>query len=52
MRGTQGKPYVSPHWVTDAWSAFTDDRVVRAAVDAVGGDNAPDEVVKLSLIHI
>lgn len=49
MRGTQGKPYVSPHWVTDAWSAFTDDRVVRVAVDAVGGDNAPDEVVKGAL---
>ncbi len=49
MRGAQGKPYVSPHWVTAAWSDITDDRVVRVAVDAVGGDNAPDEVVKGAL---
>ncbi|NLE22655.1 MAG: phosphate acyltransferase PlsX [Actinobacteria bacterium] len=49
MRGARGKPYVSPHWVTDAWSAITDDRVVRVVVDAAGGDNAPDEVVRGAL---
>lgn len=49
MRGSSGRPYVSPHWVTDAWSAITDERVVRVVVDAAGGDNAPDEVVKGAL---
>ena len=47
--GVKGKPYVSPHWVTDAWSDITDDRVVRVVVDAAGGDNAPDEIVKGAL---
>lgn len=46
MRGERGRPYTSPHWVTNAWSAIADDRVVRVAVDAAGGDRAPDEVVK------
>jgi len=49
MRGERRKPYVSPHWVTDAWSAITDARVVKVVVDAAGGDNAPDEVVKGAL---
>lgn len=49
MRGANGSPYVSPHWVTDAWSAITDERVIRVVVDAAGGDNAPDEVVKGAL---
>jgi glycerol-3-phosphate acyltransferase PlsX len=49
MRGARGKPYVSPHWVTDAWSDITDDRVVRVVVDAAGGDNAPEEIVKGAL---
>jgi len=40
------RPYTSPHEVTAAWSALTDDRVVRVVVDAAGGDHAPDEVVK------
>jgi glycerol-3-phosphate acyltransferase PlsX len=35
--------------VTDAWSSITDDRVVRVVVDAAGGDNAPEEVVKGAL---
>ena len=37
MRGDRGRPYTSPHWVTDAWSAIADDRVVRVVVDAAGG---------------
>ncbi len=49
MRGDKGRPYTSPHWVTDAWSAVTDDRVVRVVVDAAGGDNAPDEIVRGAL---
>ena len=49
MRGERRKPYVSPHWVTDAWSDITDDRVVRVVVDAAGGDNAPEEVVRGAL---
>jgi glycerol-3-phosphate acyltransferase PlsX len=47
--GVKGKPYVSPHWVTDAWSDITDDRVVRVVVDAAGGDKAPEEIVKGAL---
>ena len=38
--------YTSPHEVTAAWSAGPADRTVRVVVDAMGGDNAPDEVVK------
>ena len=49
MRGERGRPYTSPHWVTDAWSAIEDDRVVRVVVDASGGDNAPDEIVRGAL---
>ena len=49
MRGSRNRPYTSPHWVTDAWSAVTDDRVVRVVVDAAGGDNAPGEIVKGAL---
>lgn len=46
MRGAGRRPYTSPHEVTDAWSAAADDRrCVRVVVDAMGGDNAPDEVV-------
>jgi glycerol-3-phosphate acyltransferase PlsX len=44
-----GEHYVSPHEVTAAWSAGPSDRTVRVAVDAMGGDNAPDEVVKGAL---
>jgi glycerol-3-phosphate acyltransferase PlsX len=47
--GVKGKPYVSPHWVTAAWSDITDDRVVRVVVDAAGGDNAPGEIVRGAL---
>ena len=39
------RPYTSPHEVTASWTATTDTRVVRVAVDAAGGDNAPQEVV-------
>ena len=45
MSGSKGRPYTSPHEVTAAWSAVTDDRVVRVVVDAAGGDNAPEEIV-------
>lgn len=41
--------YVSPHEVTAAWSAGPADRTVRVALDAMGGDHAPDEVVKGAL---
>lgn len=41
--------YTSPHQVTAAWSAHAGDRVVRVAVDAAGGDNAPDEIIKGAL---
>jgi len=41
--------YTSPHEVTAAWSAHAGDRVVRVAVDAAGGDNAPDEIMKGAL---
>jgi len=41
--------YVSPHEVTAAWSAGPSDRTVRVALDAMGGDHAPDEVVKGAL---
>jgi glycerol-3-phosphate acyltransferase PlsX len=37
--------YISPHEVTDAWSAQRGDRVVRVALDASGGDNAPGEII-------
>jgi phosphate acyltransferase len=39
------RQYVSPHEVTASWSGEAGDRPVRVAVDAAGGDNAPDEVV-------
>jgi len=42
-------PYTSPHEVTAAWSAAGDKRVVRVAVDAAGGDNAPGEVIEGAL---
>ncbi len=41
--------YVSPHEVTAAWSAGPTDRTVRVALDAMGGDHAPDEVVRGAL---
>jgi glycerol-3-phosphate acyltransferase PlsX len=41
--------YTSPHEVTAAWSAGTSGRTVRVVVDAMGGDNAPDEVVRGAL---
>jgi glycerol-3-phosphate acyltransferase PlsX len=41
--------YTSPHEVTAAWSAGPSDRTVRVVVDAMGGDHAPDEVVKGAL---
>jgi glycerol-3-phosphate acyltransferase PlsX len=45
--GTQTpERYTSPHEVTAAWSAGPSDRTVRVVVDAMGGDHAPDEVVK------
>jgi len=45
--GTQtSERYTSPHEVTAAWSAGPSDRTVRVVVDAMGGDHAPDEVVK------
>jgi len=42
-------PYTSPHDVTASWIDAGDTRVVRVAVDAAGGDNAPDEVVEGAL---
>jgi len=48
--GTQTpERYTSPHEVTAAWSAGPSDRTVRVVVDAMGGDHAPDEVVKGAL---
>jgi phosphate acyltransferase len=41
--------YVSPHEITAAWSASAGGRVVRVAVDAMGGDKAPGEVVRGAL---
>jgi glycerol-3-phosphate acyltransferase PlsX len=41
--------FVSPHEVTAAWGASGDGRVVRVAVDAMGGDNAPGAVVEGAL---
>jgi len=41
--------FTSPHEVTAAWSAGSFDRTVRVVVDAMGGDHAPDEVVKGAL---
>ena len=38
--------YTSPHQVTAAWSAHAGDQVVRVVVDAAGGDDAPEEIVK------
>ena len=49
MSGDRPAPYVSPHEVTASWSAAAGERVVRVAVDAAGGDNAPDEVVRGAL---
>ena len=40
-----GLLYTSPHEVTAAWSTEAGDRVVRVALDAAGGDNAPGEIV-------
>ncbi|HEY5387933.1 MAG TPA: phosphate acyltransferase PlsX, partial [Thermoleophilia bacterium] len=42
-------PYTSPHEVTAAWVNAGDTRVVRVAVDAAGGDNAPDDVIEGAL---
>ncbi len=47
-RGT--RRYTSPHEVTAAWSAQAGDRVVRVALDAAGGDNAPQEVIAGALL--
>ena len=41
--------YTSPHEVTAAWGAGPSGRTVRVVVDAMGGDHAPDEVVKGAL---
>ena len=41
--------YTSPHEVTAAWSDGAGGRSVRVAVDAGGGDHAPDEVVRGAL---
>ncbi len=49
MRAAVAGRYVSPHEVTAAWSSGSSDRTVRVVVDAMGGDNAPDEVVKGAL---
>jgi glycerol-3-phosphate acyltransferase PlsX len=46
MSPRRSRPYTSPHEVTAAWSAIAGDtRVVRVAVDAAGGDNAPAAIV-------
>jgi glycerol-3-phosphate acyltransferase PlsX len=42
-------PYISPHEVTADWLDLGDARVVRVAVDAAGGDNAPGEVIEGAL---
>jgi glycerol-3-phosphate acyltransferase PlsX len=49
MSAAKRLPYTSPHEVTAAWSAVTDERVVRVVVDAAGGDNAPEEIVRGAL---
>ena len=49
MSGSTSRAYTSPHSVTAAWSALTDDRVVKVVVDAAGGDNAPGEIVRGAL---
>lgn len=49
MSRPKRRPYTSPHAVTASWTALTDDRVVRIVVDAAGGDNAPDEIVRGAL---
>ena len=49
MADTSVERYKSPHEVTAAWSAGPSNRTVRVAVDAMGGDHAPDEVVKGAL---
>jgi glycerol-3-phosphate acyltransferase PlsX len=41
--------YTSPHEVTAQWGAIDDGRVVRVAVDAAGGDHAPEAVVEGAL---
>ncbi len=41
--------FVSPHEVTAAWNAALIGRTVRVAVDAMGGDHAPEEIVKGAL---
>jgi glycerol-3-phosphate acyltransferase PlsX len=46
---TPAPDYVSPHEVTAAWTASAGGRVVRVAVDAMGGDKAPCEVVRGAL---
>ena len=45
MSEGRSRRYTSPHEVTAAWSAAGDDRQVRVAVDAAGGDHAPEAVV-------
>jgi phosphate acyltransferase len=45
MSGRGSRSYTSPHDVTAAWSAQAGEREVRVAVDAMGGDHAPSEVV-------
>ena len=42
-------PYTSPHEVTAHWADLGDSRVVRVAVDAAGGDNAPGQVIEGAL---
>lgn len=49
MTASGSRPYISPHDVTEAWSAAAQARRVRIVVDAAGGDNAPGEVVKGAL---
>jgi glycerol-3-phosphate acyltransferase PlsX len=49
MSDQAARRYTSPHEVTAAWSAVADERRVRVAVDAAGGDNAPEAVVEGAL---
>ena len=49
MTTRSSRLYTSPHDVTAAWSADSGDRVVRVAVDAAGGENAPGDVVRGAL---
>jgi glycerol-3-phosphate acyltransferase PlsX len=45
MTSSRRRAYVSPHEVTAAWSAAAGERTVRVALDAFGGDNAPQSVI-------